>query len=107
MSSFGDTRNQDLLLHPTVKPINLVADAILDCSDRGGIVLDGFAGSGTTLLAAERAGRRGYGVELDAHYCDVILRRMSAVGHSPIHVGSGRKFADLHQEASKECEEEA
>jgi DNA modification methylase len=106
MSSFGETRDQELSLHPTVKPINLVADAILDCSDRGGIVLDGFAGSGTTLLAAERTGRRGYGVELDAQYCDVTLRRMLAIGQSPIHVASGRKFADLHQEASEDREEE-
>jgi DNA methylase len=51
-------------MHPTVKPVALVADAILDCSKRGGIVLDVFAGSGTTLIAAEKAGRRGYGIEI-------------------------------------------
>ena len=54
-------------MHPTVKPLSLVADAILDCSKRGGIVLDAFAGSGTTLIAAEKTGRRGYGIEIDPY----------------------------------------
>ncbi len=60
-------------------PINLpalVADAIRDCSHRQGIVLDAFAGSGTTLVAAEKTGRIACGIELDPHYCDVILHRM-------------------------------
>ena len=60
VNSFGATRDDDLAMHPTVKPVALVADAILDCSKRNGIVLDAFAGSGTTLVAAERTGRRGY-----------------------------------------------
>lgn len=74
INSFGKERNAELALHPTVKPVKLVADAILDCSSRGGVVLDAFAGSGTTLIAAEKTGRRGYGIELDPHYCDVIVR---------------------------------
>src|SRR6266851_2498750 len=57
-----------LALHPTIKPVGLVADAILDCSARADIVLDGFLGSGTTLIAAEREGRRCYGIELDTGY---------------------------------------
>jgi hypothetical protein len=57
----------------------LVADAILDCSKRGGIILDVFAGSGTTLIAAEKAGRRGYGIEIDCHYTDIIIRRFDEV----------------------------
>src|SRR5690606_3631748 len=57
-NSFGPGRDQDLADHPTVKPVGLVMDAILDCSRRGDIVLDPFAGSGTTLLAAHRTGRR-------------------------------------------------
>jgi DNA modification methylase len=64
VNSFGTDRS-DLALHPTVKPVALVADAIRDCSHRKGIVLDAFAGSGTTLIAAERTGRRGYGIEID------------------------------------------
>jgi hypothetical protein len=62
LNSFGNNRS-DLALHPTVKPVALVTDAIRDCSHRKGIVLDAFAGSGTTLIAAERVGRRGYGIE--------------------------------------------
>ena len=61
-------------MHPTVKPVALVADAILDCSKRGGIVLDCFGGSGTTLIAAEKTGRRGYVMELDPAYVDVTIR---------------------------------
>jgi len=59
-----------LALHPTVKPVAMVADAILDCSARGDIVLDAFLGSGTTLIAAERTGRRCQGMELDPAYVD-------------------------------------
>ena len=62
-------------LHPTVKPMAMVADAMLDCSARGDIVLDGFLGSGTTVIAAERTGRRCYGLELDPGYVDTIIRR--------------------------------
>ncbi len=78
MNSFGNDRS-DLALHPTVKPVALVADAIRDCSHRRGIVLDAFAGSGTTMIAAEQTGRRGYGIEIDPLYCDVIIRRLRTV----------------------------
>ena len=78
INSFGESRDDDLATHPTVKPIKLVEDAILDCSKRAGIILDAFAGSGTTLIAAHRACRIGYGLELDPAYCDVIIRRLQA-----------------------------
>ena len=68
-----------LALHPTVKPVAMVADAILDCSARGDIVLDAFLGSGTTVIAAERTGRRCFGLELDAGYVDTIVRRWQAL----------------------------
>src|SRR6202046_4887394 len=64
-----------LALHPTVKPVAMVADAILDCTARGDIVLDAFLGSGSTLIAAERVGRVCYGVEIDPKYVDVTIRR--------------------------------
>jgi DNA modification methylase len=64
VNSFGGDR-ADLSLHPTVKPVAMVADAIRDCSHRKGIVLDAFVRSGTTLIAAEKTGRRGYGIEID------------------------------------------
>ena len=74
-TSFGRDRNKTLAMHPTVKPVGMVADAIRDCSNRGDRVLDGFCGSGTTLIAAERAGRVVYGMEIDPHYVDVAIRR--------------------------------
>jgi DNA modification methylase len=88
-----------LALHPTVKPVTLVADAILDCSARGDIVLDAFLGSGTTVIAAERTGRRCYGLELDSTYVDTIVRRWQALtGGSALHSTSGRRFDDLARE---------
>jgi DNA modification methylase len=75
VNTFRAGRLDDLAAHPTVKPVALVADAIRDCSRRGDIVLDPFMGSGTTIMAAERVGRRGYGLELDPIYVDVAVRR--------------------------------
>lgn len=96
VNSFGARRDDELAMHPTVKPVALVADAILDCSKRNGIVLDAFAGSGSTLVAAERTGRRGYGIELDPHYCDVIVRRLKAVaGLEAVHAASGETLAEV------------
>jgi DNA modification methylase len=89
-----------LALHPTVKPVAMVADAILDCSARGDIVLDPFLGSGTTLIAAERTGRRCYGLELDPAYVDTIVRRWQALtGGCAHHRGSGQSFDDRAREA--------
>ncbi|MEM7781080.1 MAG: DNA methyltransferase [Pseudomonadota bacterium] len=76
-NTFRAGRMQDLADHPTVKPKKMIADAILDCSKRGGIVLDPFLGSGTTLCAAEQTGRVGYGIELDPKYADVAIRRLA------------------------------
>jgi DNA modification methylase len=90
MNTFSSKRSTVLGLHPTVKPVRLVEDAILDCSDRGGVVLDGFVGSGTTLIAAERAGRRAFGLELEPRYVDLTLRRFQAlVRVEPVHVETG------------------
>jgi DNA modification methylase len=87
-------------LHPTVKPVAMVADAILDCSARGDIVLDVFLGSGTTVIAAERTGRRCCGLELDPAYVDTIIRRWQALtGGTAHHAASGRSFDDLAREA--------
>ena len=71
-------RMDELALHPTVKPVQMIADAIRDVSGRGEIVLDLFGGSGSTLIAAEKTGRRGYLCELDPIYCDRILARWEA-----------------------------
>ena len=89
-----------LALHPTVKPVAMVADAILDASARRDIVLDAFLGSGTTVIAAERTGRRCHGLELDPAYVDATVRRWQTLsGRSALHGVSGRSFDDLTREA--------
>jgi DNA modification methylase len=95
VNSFGrSTEEGNLLsLHPTVKPVALVADAILDCTARGDVVLDPFLGSGTTLIAAERVGRRCCGMELDPLYADTIIRRWQALtGDVAVHASSSETF---------------
>ena len=78
ISSIGANRSDELAMHPTVKPVALIADAIMDCSKRGQIVLDGFGGSGSTLIAAEKTGRCARLIEYDPLYCDTIVRRWEA-----------------------------
>ena len=95
-----------LALHPTVKPVALVADAILDSTSRRGIVLDGFLGSGTTVIAAERSGRRCYGLEIDPLYVDTVIRRWQRfTGKSACHFGSGKSF-EKTEEMREEVERE-
>jgi DNA modification methylase len=85
-----------LALHPTVKPVALIADAIMDCSARGEIVVDCFLGSGSTLLAAERVGRVCYGMELDPLYVDTAVRRWQTyTGEVATHATTGRTFNEL------------
>jgi DNA modification methylase len=103
MNSFArKTEEGNLLeLHPTVKPVALVADAIMDVSSRGDLVLDSFLGSGTTLIAAERTGRTCYGIELEPVYVDVAVRRWQTLtGLQAKHFVSGRTFSELEQEAA-------
>ena len=96
INTFGKNRDAELSMHPTVKPVALVEDAILDCSRRGDIVLDGFSGSGTTIIAAERSGRPAFGLELDPRYIDVTLRRFREfTGEEPVHAASGLTLAEL------------
>lgn len=96
VSSFGKGRDEALALHPTVKPVALVADAIRDVSRRGEIVLDPFGGSGTTLIAAERTGRRARLIELDPLYCDTICRRWRQFsGQAAVLAGSGQTFEEV------------
>ena len=103
INTFGANRDQELALHPTVKPVALVVDAIFDCSHRGGIVLDVFTGSGTTLVAAERTGRHGYGLEIDPRYCDVVVRRLTAEANvQAVHAASGQPFDLIAHERSVE-----
>lgn len=95
LSPNGDEGNL-LALHPTVKPVALIADALLDCSARGEIVLDTFLGSGSTLIAAERVGRVCFGMEIEPQYVDVAVRRWQRhTGDSAIHAVTNKRFDDL------------
>lgn len=86
-------------MHPTVKPVALVADAIRDCSRRGEIVLDIFGGSGTTLIAAETCGRLARLLEYDRAYCDTIVKRWEAfTGKRATLAQDGRAFEDISAE---------
>jgi DNA modification methylase len=97
--------NNLLALHPTAKPVDLVADVLLDCSERGAIVLDCFLGSGTTLLAAERTGRLCRGIELDPLYVDTAIRRwQNLTGKDAVRLLDRTPFRDI--EAGKEQEDE-
>jgi DNA modification methylase len=78
LNAFGRNRDKSLAMHPTAKPVALVKDALLDCSNRGAIVLDPFGGSGTTMIAADSTGRRARLIEIDPLYCDLIVRRWQA-----------------------------
>jgi DNA modification methylase len=99
MSSVGAARDEALALHPTVKPVALVADAVLDCSNRGGIVLDAFLGSRTTLLAAERTGRKCFGIEIDPVYVDVAVCRWEKFTKKVAVLEScGRSFIEMSSE---------
>jgi DNA modification methylase len=90
-----------LAAHPTVKPEALVADALLDCSVRGDIVLDSFLGSGTTLLAAERTGRVCFGLEIDPLYVDLAIRRWQRqTGEKAVNAETGRPFDEIAGEVS-------
>ncbi len=93
VNSFKTDLNESLALHPTVKPIELVADAIKDCSKIRGLILDPFGGSGTTLLAAEQTNRTAALMELDPYYCDVIIKRyQSMTDENALHIASNQTF---------------
>ncbi len=106
IAGFRYSEGGDLLkTHPTCKPVRLVADAILDVTARGEIVIDPFLGSGTTIIAAERTGRIAYGMEIDPLYCDAILRRYrDLTGDEPILASTNQTLAELEAErgATKE-----
>jgi DNA modification methylase len=92
-------RGDDLAMHPTVKPVALVAEAIKDCSRRGEIVLDPFGGSGTTLMAAEKTGRLARLIEFDPAYCDLIVRRFERVtGKQATLAAGGLSFEEAAQQ---------
>ena len=96
INSFGKDRHEALAMHPTVKPIALVADAIKDCSNRGGLILDPFAGSGTTIMAAEKTGRVAAVLELDPAYVDVAITRWRHLtGDEALHADTCLTFEEM------------
>jgi DNA modification methylase len=93
VNSFGKERMAELTSHPTVKPVAMIADAIRDCTRKASIVLDTFAGSGSTLLACERIGRKGRAIEISPGFVDVAIRRWQAfTGRDAVHAVSGKTF---------------
>jgi DNA modification methylase len=93
VNTFRAGRLEDLQSHPTVKPVTLVSDAMKDCTRRGDVVIDTFSGSGTTILAAERVGRRAFVLEIEPRFVDAAIRRwQSFTRKDAIHLGSGRCF---------------
>jgi DNA modification methylase len=103
-NSFGRSTEEGnlLALHPTVKPVALVADILMDASDRGECVLDPFLGSGTTIVAAERTGRIARGIELDPHYVDVAIRRWQRqTGCSAVHTALQCTFDELEGQGGR------
>ena len=103
-NSFHAGRQDELAMHPTVKPVALVADAIRDCSMKGDVVLDTFLGSGTTIMAAEKVGRRGFGLEYDPAYVDVAVRRWQAyTKRDAILDGDGRTFDEIASARASEA----
>ena len=96
-------RLEELAMHPTVKPVAMVADAVKDCSKRGGLVLDPFCGSGTIMIAAERAGRKARALEIDPTYIDVAVRRWQAfTGKAAILAGSGETYETIEEQRAAE-----
>ncbi len=96
VNTMKKSRMDELEMHPTVKPVALVADALLDVTKRGDLVLDPFGGSGTTLIAAEKTGRSARLIEFDPLYCDVIVRRFEAfTGKRARLAETGATFEDV------------
>ncbi len=96
VNTFRAGRMDELAAHPTVKPVAMVADALKDCTRRGEIVLDTFAGAGTTILAAERVGRRAYAIELEPKYVGVAIKRWQAfTRRDVIHAETGQTFEEV------------
>jgi DNA modification methylase len=94
-------------LHPTPKPVGLVADAIRDCSHRNGIILDPFGGAGSTLIAAERTGRKARLIELEPRFVDATIRRWQTVtGKTAVNASTGSPFG-FGGETTATCSEAA
>ena len=107
LNSFSEDRSGLLASHPTVKNTQMIADAILDASKPNDIILDGFLGSGTTILAAEKTGRICYGCEIEPKFIEVCIERFRAVSDAPIiHAETGQPFDELKQARLQQTQKE-
>jgi len=98
VNTFGSERMDELQMHPTVKPVALVADAIKDCSKQGDVVLDPFCGSGTIIVAAERTGRKARALEIDPVYVDVAIRRWEQLTGKNATLSAGATFEEIREQ---------
>ncbi|WP_294390507.1 site-specific DNA-methyltransferase [uncultured Sphingomonas sp.] len=104
-NSFGKSRDEELAMHPTVKPVAMIADALRDVSNRGELILDPFGGSGSTLIAAEKTGRCARLLEIDPIYCDVIIRRWQKQTGKTAILADGRCFEEVEASRTAAAEE--
>src|SRR5260370_6872576 len=104
VNTFRSGRMDELQMHPTVKPVALVADAIKDCSKHGDIVLDPFCGSGTIIIAAERTGRKARALELDPRYVDVAIRRWDKLTGKSATLSQGQPFHDITEQRNHDVD---
>ena len=108
MTAFGAKRDAELAMHPTVKPVEMVADALLDCSKPGDVILDPFSGSGTTLVAAESVGRICCAIELDPYYVDTAVKRLAGVAGAKTElVETGETFEEVAARRAAEASKAA
>jgi len=108
VNTFRAGRMDELKMHPTVKPVAMIADAMRDCSRRGSVILDAFAGSGTTIIAAEQTGRRAFCMEIDPHYADVAIRRWQKLTkRDAILESTGQTFNELPDAAGDRADPSA
>jgi DNA modification methylase len=104
VNTFRSGRMDELQMHPTVKPVALVVDAIKDCSKQGDIVLDPFCGSGTIIVAAERTGRKARALEIDAAYVDVAIRRWEQLTGKSATLSTGETFEEISEQRTVELD---
>jgi DNA modification methylase len=104
VNTFRSGRMDELQMHPTVKPVALVVDAIKDCSKQGDIVLDPFCGSGTILVAAERTGRKARALEIDPAYVDVAIRRWEQLTGKSATLSTGETFEEVTEQRTVELD---
>ncbi len=108
VNTFKTDRFDELRMHPTVKPVSMIVDAMKDCSSRGSVVLDAFAGSGSTIVAAEQIGRRAYCLEIDPQYCEIAIERWQRMtGKDAVLNETGQTLDELRRSRAKHKQSKA